>query len=297
MSWEWVETTALPGRKVVEARELTGGYSNHNVRLTMDDGSSYVLRRFLGADGGEVEAALSRRVAGVVPVPEVVATGEGVLLARFLPGRMLSDVLTGTADVAALGRSVGETLARIGTVTFEAPGFFTGATLKPDGVEPAAGLDEWVDSCLAEGNADGHLTGSEQRALRSYAARMTPLLAAVHDSRHLVHSDFNPKNLLVVHNEVSAVLDWEFAFSGPPLTDVANMLRDPRPPGFAEAFLEGFRAGGGFLPPGWRDLSRAIDLYALADFLRRPPSHRYFQRSIARIRDLLAERTPGAARD
>lgn len=294
---EWVETEALPGRRVIEARTLSGGYSNENVLLTMDDGGAYVARRYLGADRSVVETALSRRLAGVVPVPEVVATGDRMLLSRFRPGRMLSEVLAETADVAELGRAVGETLARIGTVTFEAPGFFTGTTLEPDGTEPAEGLDRWVDRCLAEGNAAGHLTDTEQRELRAYAARMTPLLEAVHGSRRLVHSDFNPKNLLVVHNEISGVLDWEFAFSGPPLTDVGNMLRDPRPPGFAEAFIAGFEGAGGFLPPGWRQMSKAIDLYALADFLRRPPSHRYFQRSIARIRDLLESEPPGADRD
>jgi hypothetical protein len=67
------------------------------------------------------------------------------------------------------------------------------------------------------------------------------------------------------------------------------MLRDPRPPGFAEAFLDGFRGAGGGLPPGWRDLSRAIDLYALADFLTRPVDHRYFRSAIARIRSLPAD--------
>ncbi|WP_436530674.1 phosphotransferase family protein [Actinoplanes sp. HUAS TT8] len=290
MNTAWVEKTALPGRRVIETRELSGGYSNHNVHLTTDDGNSYVLRRFLGDDRGEVEAALARRLAGIVAVPEVIATAPGVLLARFRPGRMMSDALTDSTDIVELGHSAGETLARIGTVTFDAPGFFSDGALRPgpEGIEPASGLDQWVDRCLTEGNADGHLSGDEQRALRAYAARMTPRLAVLHGSRQLVHSDFNPKNLLVVHNRVSSVLDWEFAFSGPPLADVGNMLRDPRTPGFAEAFIDGFRGAGGFLPPGWRDLSRAIDLYALADFLRRPPAHRYFQRSITRIRDLLA---------
>jgi aminoglycoside phosphotransferase (APT) family kinase protein len=86
---------------------------------------------------------------------------------------------------------------------------------------------------------------------------------------------------------VVAVLDWEFAFSGPPLFDVGNMLRDPRPPAFAEAFVAGYRDAGGELPPGWRRLARALDLFSLADFLTRPPDHRYFARSVARIRELI----------
>ncbi|GIE86134.1 phosphotransferase family protein [Actinoplanes regularis] len=296
---DWIEKKALPGRRISGMRELTGGYSNHNVVVTMDDGSAYVLRRYLRADKSAIEAALARRLAGVVPVPEVIAVGfagEPVLLSRFVPGRMLSEVLMSADPGTAgeLGSVVGRALAGLGTVSFGAPGFFSDGSLTPGppGVEPASGLDAWVDRCLAEGDVDGHLTGSERRALREYAARATPALTALHGSRQLVHSDFNPKNLLVVREagrwRVSAVLDWEFAFSGPQLTDVGNMLRDPRPPGFAEAFLAGFEEAGGDLPPDWRSLSQALDLYALADFLTRPPEHRYFARSVARIRRLLA---------
>jgi hypothetical protein len=35
-------------------------------------------------------------------------------------------------------------------------------------------------------------------------------------------------------------------------------------------FSEGFLAGGGTLPPDWRDLARAVDLMALCEFLTRP---------------------------
>jgi hypothetical protein len=36
------------------------------------------------------------------------------------------------------------------------------------------------------------------------------------------------------------------------------------------SFSEGFLAGGGTLPPNWRDLARAVDLMALCEFLTRP---------------------------
>jgi hypothetical protein len=35
-------------------------------------------------------------------------------------------------------------------------------------------------------------------------------------------------------------------------------------------FSEGFLAGGGTLPPDWRDLARAFDLMALCEFFIRP---------------------------
>ncbi|WP_433307741.1 phosphotransferase family protein [Actinoplanes sp. CA-030573] len=292
----WVDEVALPGRKVVAARELTGGYSNHNILITTAEGDSYVLRRYLGSNKSAVEAALMRRLAGVVPVPVVVAAGD-VMLYEFVPGYPVGELMSSLDEVgvAELGRSVGETLAAIGSVEFEAPGFFADETLTPGppAAEPTAGLDQFVARCLEEGNAAGHLSHDEQRALLRFAGSVTPALGVLAGSRRLVHADYNPKNLLAARRDdrwqVVAALDWEFAFSSAPLFDVGNMLRDPRPAGFEEAFLAGFRAGGGDLPDDWRRLSRALDLYSLADFLTRPAGHRYFAKSIERIRALLRE--------
>jgi aminoglycoside phosphotransferase (APT) family kinase protein len=287
---DWIETEALPGRRLTAERTLTGGYSNDNVLITTDDDRRFVVRRYLGANRCAVEAALARRLAGVIPVPEVVAAdesgkqaGEPVLLSVFAEGAPVS-------EDPAHGRDVGLVLARLGGVTFGAPGFFADGKLEPDGIEPTMGLDLFVDRCLREGNAHGHLSPAEQDALRRYAEEATPRLAVLAGSRRLVHSDYNPKNILAVGERVTAVLDFEYAFSSTPLVDVGNMLRFPRRPGFVESFLAGFRDGGGELPPDWRELSRALDLFALADFLTRPVGHRYFGRAVERIRALLAGR-------
>jgi len=44
---------------------------------------------------------------------------------------------------------------------------------------------------------------------------------------------------------------------------------------------------GGVLPPRWREISEALDLYALADFLTRPPGHRYFGKAVAVLKHRL----------
>ncbi|WP_433360635.1 phosphotransferase family protein [Actinoplanes sp. CA-142083] len=339
---DWIEADALPGRRVALERTLTGGYSNHNVLVTMDDGRRFVLRRYLGANRCAVEAALARRLAGVIPVPEVVAAdetgkqaGEPAMLSTFVEGAPVGGDDPGSSAGAVggdrgrsagavggdrgrsagavggdrgrsagavggdrgrsagaigddLGREVGFVLARLGSVTFDAPGFFANGGLTPDGSEPTLGLDAFVDRCLREGNAQGHLTAAEQNSLRRYASEAAPAVAALAGSRQLVHADYNPKNILAVGSRVTAVLDFEYAFSSSPLFDVGNMLRFPRRPGFEESFVAGFRDGGGELPPHWRELSQALDLYSLADFLTRPVEHRYFGRSLERIRALLA---------
>jgi aminoglycoside phosphotransferase (APT) family kinase protein len=300
----WIETVALPGNKVVDTRPLTGGYSNDNSLVATADGAEYVLRRYLGSNSCAVEAALAERLTGVVPVAEVIAAdpdgsvaGEPVLLSAFVPGQLLGDVLAEQPGPAAaeLGRSTGRVLAAIGSVSFAAPGFFSGRALEPGpaGMEPTSSLDAFVRRCLADGNAAGHLSDDEQRKLVLFAERGASALEVLHGSRKLVHADFNPKNLLVRQDDgghwvVAAVLDWEFAFSSTPLYDVGNMLRDPRPAAFRDAFLAGFRDGGGSLPADWRQLSQALDLYSLADLLTRPVDHRYFRRSVERIRELVA---------
>ncbi|MEO1268015.1 MAG: phosphotransferase, partial [Myxococcota bacterium] len=87
------------------------------------------------------------------------------------------------------------------------------------------------------------------------------------------HSDFKVSNLMVKREggvwSLSAVVDWEFAFAGPPLLDVGMMLRDEErlPPGFAAGFIDGFSSAGGVLPPRWRRAAELLDLVNLCGFL------------------------------
>jgi fructokinase len=340
---------ALAGRRVVAARRLAGGYRNDNVLLTVADGVRVVLRRYRHGNRCAVEAALARRLAGVVPVAEVLAAdpdgtiaGEPVLLSRFVPGTPASAALQDLRgprrlrgvrgprrlrrlwglrgprrprrprrprgeEAMDLGRVVGAGLAAIGGVSFARPGFFDGPDLVPGpaGFEPTADLPAFVRRCLAatDGAARG-LDGPERAALLRLADHLAGFLPAVRGARQLVHADFNPKNLLVRRTAgrgwaLAAVLDWEFAYSSTPLADVGNMMRfaDEYPPEFVTGFLAGFRAGGGELPAHWREISRAVDLYALADLMTRPPEHPYAARVLDRIRRQLPPRATEADHD
>jgi aminoglycoside phosphotransferase (APT) family kinase protein len=69
-----------------------------------------------------------------------------------------------------------------------------------------------------------------------------------------------------------AVLDWEFAFSGPPLVDVGIFLRagEALRAEFRDVFAAGYQAAGGDLPSEWLRLSRLIDVVSQATFLDDP---------------------------
>ena len=299
----------LPGRRITWAERLGGGYRNENIRLIAHDGE-YVLRRYVRDDAAltcAIEAALAARLAAAgVPAAEVIAAdpdgaaaGVPLLLARFVPGIMVSEaVARDRAAAAGLGAAAGRALAAIGQVTFPRGGVFTGPGLVPTPEGMPGSLPEFLESCLRAGHAASALSPGEIGGLRALAAAADPLARSVGRSRQLVHSDYNGKNLLATGGDgrwsISAVLDWEFAFSGSPLTDIGNMLRfrGELPTGFADGFIAGYRDGGGELPARWREISEALDLFALADFLTRPPGHRYFGKAVAALKDRLQrERT------
>jgi aminoglycoside phosphotransferase (APT) family kinase protein len=309
----WV-CRVLPGHRITAAETLGGGYRNENIRV-VTDGGSYVLRRYSrsGADAAiagrtcAVEAALAARLAATaVPAAEVIAAdpagavvGEPLLLARYVPGIMVSEAIAADPGSAGeLGAAAGRALAAVGSVTFPRAGAFTGPDLVPSADDRPGSLPEFADSCLRAAPAASALSQDEIGRLRALAAAADPLVRAVAGARQLVHSDYNGKNLLAVAHggqwSISAVLDWEFAFSGSPLADVGNMLRfrDAHPPGFADGFVAGFRDGGGRLPPGWRETSEALELYALFDFLTRPPGHRYFGKAVSALRSRLERDAP-----
>ena len=87
----------------------------------------------------------------------------------------------------------------------------------------------------------------------------------------LVHSDLNPKNLLLDPDtlEVTGVLDWEFAHAGHPFTDLGNLLRFDRDPGVVDAVLGAYGTRRGTARSRHATLARAADLWALVDLAAR----------------------------
>jgi aminoglycoside phosphotransferase (APT) family kinase protein len=108
------------------------------------------------------------------------------------------------------------------------------------------------------------------RDLTAVADRAQSLLDGV-GRTCLVHSDANPKNVLVdpATLEVTALLDWEFAHSGNPFTDLGNLLRFDRRPAYADAVLTAWCERRGTDPGETLELARAADLWALVDLAAR----------------------------
>ena len=92
---------------------------------------------------------------------------------------------------------------------------------------------------------------------------------------NLVHADFDPANILVAEVDgkwkISAILDWEFAYSGSWLNDVANMLRyaHQMPDTYRIGFLEGLEDNNFKLPENWQSIINQYTLASLLDSMTR----------------------------
>ena len=251
----------------------------------------------------EVDAAVLRLVRGLVPVPEVLevrrevagaGSGQpGVLVTSYLPGER-GDLLLPTltdADAATLGARLGGLLADLAGMPTVRSGPFVDADLTIGDFGLADGLPGFVAD---HANALGWEIDLLDQ-LMSAAERAQALLDAV-GRTCLVHSDANPKNLLVDPRtlDVTGLLDWEFAHSGHPFTDLGNLLRFDRRPAYVEAVLAAWCARRGGTPQEALDLARAADLWALVDLAARAGdnpvadrAHEYLL-AIARTGDLHA---------
>jgi aminoglycoside phosphotransferase (APT) family kinase protein len=281
---------ALGGR-LVKATTLAGGYSHETTLLELDDRK--VVARFGGGDPA-IEAEVM--ALAPVPVPEVLMVEAGAMAIGFVEGTVLSRVLEAPPDdVEALGREVGRVVARVGEVRFEAAGFFTDDRLTV-GPQPP-----WSEQLVpfAEQRMAGteRLDAGERKAWLALCAEHAPALTAIDGEARLVHGDVNPKNILVDRGRVTALLDWEFAYSGCPYGDVANMARfgADYPPGFLDGFVAGFEEYEE-RHPDWEYLGRVLDMFALTDFMTRAPGHEVADQAATIIREWIARGVPRTTR-
>ena len=257
---------------------LEGGWSGET--FLADAGGDRTVVRVFGdprhsPHAAEIQAALLRLVRGLLPVPSVLevrradpATGlPALLVTEFLPG-VRGDQLLPTLDDDGLrraGAAVGRIVGTLGGMPFlERGAFGDDLTVEPFELELPASLGEVAPAAEA-------LLDEETRTC-------------------LVHSDLNPKNLLLDPDtlEVTGLLDWEFAHAGHPFTDLGNVLRFDREPAYVDAVLAAYAELRDTPPGRARELARAADLYALVELASRAGQNPVATRAAARLEAIVA---------
>ena len=273
---------------------LAGGFSGETF-LAESAGERVVVRIYAGRGArreraAEIDAAVLHLVRGLLPVPQVLemrrpdtaAGTPGVLVTSFLPGERLDLSLPGPGDRqrAAVARELGLVLGRLAQMPMPRRGEFVDAELRIEPWADGTDLPAWVRRQRSV-SAIADWPGDLYDGLRAVADHAQGLLDEV-DRACLVHSDFNPKNVLIdpAAGELTGLLDWEFAHAGTPMTDLGNLLRLERDPGFTGGVLDGYLKVAGHLDglvglsraarrKRLLGLARAADLFALAELAGR----------------------------
>ena len=281
--------TAFPNLTVADAHVLSGGLINTNIKIEFSSCEPPVVLRLYRGDAAVClkETAILRLVQSTVPVPEVIHVEPNGIsgsppfcILQFVNGLTFQQ-LKRTKDLGAIHQaagSAGETLARMSAYQFSKPGrlqvdFENGLAVEDADDDEPDPIPRLLDVFLQSEHLQRRVEDSFRQRLHDFIWSWSNHLGALDNDRHLVHSDFGNRNILVDclngRWQVVAVLDWEFAHSGSPLLDVGHFLRyersdaNLREPYFSSAFLE----SGGVLAPDWRRISQVLDLTGLVHCL------------------------------
>jgi Ser/Thr protein kinase RdoA (MazF antagonist) len=202
--------------------------------------------------------------------------GYPVSALEYLEGITLEErLLAGPPPGLELYEHIGRELAKIHAIEFPEAGFI-GPAVRP-GKEYgnfSVFLRAFIEKTLkALWTEEGRLDHETNRRTRELVKSRWDCVLATEPKRQLVHSDFNPKNLLVSQNDQDiAILDWEFCLSGNGLLDLGNFFRfaydyAPEAPLRFEA---GYRSVQPGLPANWREIGALLDIGNMCSFLERP---------------------------
>jgi thiamine kinase-like enzyme len=196
-----------PGRGAV-LEVLGGGITNHNVKITLDDGEAFVLR-IAGRDTGllgidrrvEHEASLAAAAVGVGPEVFVLVEPEGYLVTRFIEG-----------DVVPLERMRDpETVRRV-----------AGALRAIHRAPPLSGR---FDSfrIVEEYRATAFEHGAEVPPLYPWARQTARRIAQARGPapERPCHNDLLNANFIDDGSRIR-IVDWEYAGMGDVFFDLAN---------------------------------------------------------------------------
>jgi aminoglycoside phosphotransferase (APT) family kinase protein len=221
---------------------LAGGHGGETF-LAVVGGERTVVRIYgrswerRGDAAAEIDAAVLRLVRGLLPVPDVIEVRRGnadnglppLLVSSFVEGARLDELFPKLSEkkLRTVARNVGVIASRLAQMPMLSTGAFVDGSLRIGSLGPnTQTLSEFVDAKIERAPALRAWAAEDIEALRGYALYSQGLLSDV-TRRTLVHGDFQPKNLLVDPRslDIVAVVDWEMAHAGLPLSDLGSVLR------------------------------------------------------------------------
>ncbi|WP_169525122.1 phosphotransferase family protein [Pseudalkalibacillus hwajinpoensis] len=254
---------------------LSGGLSHTNYKVKLE-GDFVVVRVTGNYESLLKEETLHATLPGKVRSPRFLHltkwSGYGVGILEWKKGSLLYQHLTDSSpnNMTRMGKSIGQQLAAIRELTFDAFGFLdTNLTVAEEFRLTPENFISTIESFFTTGYASKWLPNDVIDQIHRFTRENAHLFKEDESGPKLVHGDFNGLNLLMNGSDVSAVLDWEFALSGSIYFDIGNMLRYQysHMSSFESGLITGLSEGGITLSENWRKLAKLADLVSLCSLL------------------------------
>lgn len=260
---------------------LSEGCANTNIKVEFEQRQPIVIRIYLREKKSLArEISLHNLLNEIVPIPKIYYSDDSCSLIEhpyaimeFVDGILMRNViLSGDKNaIADCSFSAGVYLNHLRRIKFDQGGFFQ------DNLEirPFSSEEEYLpfaQSCLVKDHVQESLGTKSVDQLSQFIEANQNYLPNKNNA-NLTHADFDPSNMLVKevngHYQVSAILDWEFAFSGSYLLDIGMFLRYSHklPTIYEEKFIEGIVSEGDALPQNWKKSAKLMDIICLLSLL------------------------------
>lgn len=258
---------------------MQAGCANSNYKLSFAQKNPIILRFYIrDKDALPIEAWVKQQVHDKIPVASMLYTDDSMseveypfALLEFIPGILMRDICL-QGNMQAMHQTcyqAGTYLKALAQIQLPHAGFFHAGHIK------AFSADELLypymlnllEKCQSQQTLSIALIAKVKSLLRQHES-----LLVLKPPFNLSHGDFDPSNILVSKNEygwtISAILDWEFSFSGHYYFDMGNMLRYAHrvDSSFEESFLQGLQTEGLSLPQDWKQTVKLYDLVSLLQF-------------------------------
>ncbi len=255
------------------------GCANSNYLIKSE--STHFILRIYNRDSQAIyrEQKLAKLLAPEIPMANILAiddSGEIInanyAIIHFVEGELFRTRLLQSESKALtiLAKQAGFYLARIHQHEYKTQGFLN-QNLSVESELNAKTYFDYLQSLLVMDKVK-QLLGHHYQSLVNFIMTNQALLT-ISSKPTLTHGDFDSANILVAPKksgwEITAILDWEFAFAGNIYFDIGNMLRYSHllPASFCNCFFQGLQSGGLMLTDEVMLRAKYFDLISLLDLI------------------------------
>ncbi len=265
---------------------LSEGCANTNYKLTFQNDRPPLVIRIYAREKSALrrEVAIHRLVANAIPVPEHYYFDDSCQLypyaysiIEWIDGTLMREIVLSKNEqaISEIVFEAGQYVDVLRNIKFDKGGFFD----KKLSVRPFAQEEKYLPyvlNMLQDNIIKTSLGDSLLDAVQTLVEINASLLPDL-DNANLTHGDYDPANIMVKYFngtwKISAVLDWEFSYSGTYLLDMGLMLRYSHklPKYYEDKFIKGVESTGHKLPKTWKKQAKLMDLLCLLQLVHYNP--------------------------